>query len=179
MQRIHPARLKPVLDAILVEYELPVDGIHGVAHWARVLQNGIEVGEATHANLRVVSLFALFHDAKRINEHHDPDHGHRGAEFARRLCGVAFEASENEMNLLCRACEGHTHELTHPDVTIQTCWDADRLDLGRVGVKPHPSRLCTDFGKLEKTIQRADGPATFNVVPDFVATYWKIEVGLH
>jgi uncharacterized protein len=29
------------------------------------------------------------------------------------------------------------------DVTIQTCWDADRLDLGRVGTKPNPTYLGT------------------------------------
>jgi uncharacterized protein len=28
-------------------------------------------------------------------------------------------------------------------MTVLTCWDADRLDLGRVGIKPNPHRLCT------------------------------------
>jgi uncharacterized protein len=27
--------------------------------------------------------------------------------------------------------------------TIQASWDADRLDLGRVGTTPDPARLCT------------------------------------
>jgi hypothetical protein len=35
----------------------------------------------------------------------------------------------------------------HPDVTIQTCWDADRLDLGRVGIRPDPARMGTEAGK--------------------------------
>ena len=30
------------------------------------------------------------------------------------------------------------------DITVQTCWDADRLDLGRVGIIPRPDRLCTE-----------------------------------
>jgi uncharacterized protein len=29
------------------------------------------------------------------------------------------------------------------DVTVLTCWDADRLDLGRVGIRPDPTYLCT------------------------------------
>jgi len=45
------------------------------------------------------------------------------------------------------ASGGHTHEGYHDDVTIQTCWDADRLDLGRVGIIPDPDRMCTGMGK--------------------------------
>jgi len=45
------------------------------------------------------------------------------------------------------ACEGHTYKGYHDDVTIQTCWDADRLDLGRVGITPDPDRMCTGMGR--------------------------------
>ncbi|MCB2041992.1 MAG: hypothetical protein KDH48_15080, partial [Rhodoferax sp.] len=46
--------------------------------------------------------------------------------------------------LLQAACRGHSdgHRAGH-DVTVLTCWDADRLDLGRVGIRPLPERLCT------------------------------------
>jgi hypothetical protein len=33
----------------------------------------------------------------------------------------------------------HSNGAVDADPTIQTCWDADRLDLGRVGIKP-PAR---------------------------------------
>src|SRR5262245_2768184 len=126
--------LKPILDGILDEYILPLDGDHGVAHWARVLENGRKLVEKPQANADVVTLFAILHDSRRTNEGHDPDHGPRGASFARRIRGMLFDLLDHEFDLLCRACEGHTHERTHPDVTIQTCWDSDRLDLGRVGI---------------------------------------------
>ena len=35
------------------------------------------------------------------------------------------------------------------------CWDADRLDLLRVGIVPDPRRLCTPFARLEETIDGA------------------------
>ncbi len=87
-----------------------------------------------------------------------------------------FDLPDDAFHLLHRACAGHTHERTHPDVTVQTCWDADRLDLGRVGITPHPSLLCTDVAKRPETIQWADGRATFRLVPEFVKDEWGIDL---
>lgn len=170
--------LRPLLHAILEEYTLPINGCHGLAHWARVLENGRRLCEETRASMEVVSLFAVFHDSRRVNESTDPEHGQRGADFAAELRGSMFDLDDHDFNLLYRACAGHTHERTHPDVTIQTCWDADRLDLGRVGIQPHPSRLCTEVAKRTDMISWADGRACFGVVPDFVAEEWGVELEL-
>jgi uncharacterized protein len=169
--------LKPILKAILDEYVLPLDGDHGVAHWARVLENGMRLHEHTNANIEVVTLFAVLHDSRRINEMTDPNHGHRAAEFAAKIRGSLFDLTDHDFSLLYRACEGHTHERTHPDATIQTCWDSDRLDLGRVGIRPHPTRLCTDAAKRPEMLKWADGRATFRIVPTFVKDIWGIELG--
>ncbi|HEY4259181.1 MAG TPA: hypothetical protein VGM98_03430 [Schlesneria sp.] len=168
--------LKRVVREVLIKYPLPLQGDHGVAHWARVLENGRRLSELTKANLTVVFLFAVLHDSRRINESHDPLHGLRGADFAATLRGRLFDISDEEFQLLYRACEGHTHELTHPDITIQTCWDSDRLDLGRVGITPVPGRLCTDAAKSKQIIQWADGRASFHLVPQFVSEDWGIEL---
>jgi uncharacterized protein len=40
-------------------------------------------------------------------------------------------------------------------VTVQTCWDADRLDLGRVGKHPHPRYLCTPAARDREVIEWA------------------------
>lgn len=37
--------LEAVVHAILEDYALPSDGIHGVSHWARVLENGLRLTE--------------------------------------------------------------------------------------------------------------------------------------
>jgi uncharacterized protein len=168
--------LKPILHAILEDYALPLVGDHGVAHWARVLENGLKLAEATGANVEVVSLFAVLHDSRRINEVTDPEHGPRAAEFAAKLRGTVFGLEDHEFRLLYRACEGHTNERNHPDLTIQTCWDSDRLDLGRVGITHHPSRLCTEFAKRPGTIKWADGRACFGVIPTFVLDEWGIDL---
>lgn len=168
--------LRPILNAVLEDYALPLDGDHGVAHWARVLENGLRLAGETGANIEIVSLFAVLHDSRRISEVSDPEHGPRAAEFAKELRGNLIELGDHDFRLLYRACEGHTHERTDPDITIQTCWDSDRLDLGRVGIMPHPSRLCTEVAKRRETIMWADGRASFGVVPNFVAEEWGIDL---
>jgi 2OG-Fe(II) oxygenase superfamily len=98
------------------------------------------------------------------------------AKFATELRGSVFDLDDPEFRLLYRACEGHTHERTHPDVTIQTCWDADRLDLGRVGIMPHRDYLGTEVAKKPEIIKWADGQACFRVVQTFVLGEWGIDL---
>jgi uncharacterized protein len=57
--------------------------------------------------------------------------------------------------LLCHACKLHSDGFITADLTVQACWDADRLDLGRVGVKPDPRYLCTSYAKRGDVIDRA------------------------
>jgi uncharacterized protein len=63
-----------ILHAVLEDNALPWDGHHGIAHWARVLENGLGLAGETGANIEVVRLFAILHDSPRINEGTDPDH---------------------------------------------------------------------------------------------------------
>jgi uncharacterized protein len=138
--------------------QLTIDwfGHHGIAHWARVRANGLMLATETGANPHVVELFAFFHDSRRVNEHVDDGHGARGAALARRLKGRFFDATDEEMDLLQYACDHHSDGMTQGDATVLTCWDADRLDLGRVGITPRSKYLCTDMAKREGTMQRAN-----------------------
>ena len=51
--------------------------------------------------------------------------------------------SDIEFDLFYDAAVYHSDGLMEDDLTIQTCWDADRLDLYRVRIRPDPRRLCT------------------------------------
>ena len=50
------------------------------------------------------------------------------------------------------------------------------LILGRVGITPHPNRLCTAVAKRSETIKWADRRASFGVVPKLVKDEWGINV---
>lgn len=136
-----------LLHAIRAQYALPWRGIHGIPHWASVRETGLRLATETGANPAIVELFAVLHDARRRNEGVDLGHGQRGTAFAATLRGTLIHLSDAEFMLLHTACADHTKGLTEADITIQTCWDADRLDLGLVGTVPDPSRLCTVAGK--------------------------------
>jgi uncharacterized protein len=168
--------LRPLIETILDQYVLPPEEIHGVAHWARVMENGLRLARATAAKVEIVQLFAVLHDSQRENEGHDPDHGQRAADFAFSLWGQLFHLEDEDFQLLYEACAGHTHERTHPDMTVQTCFDADRLDLGRVGILPEPGRLCTDEARTPEMIRWANRRACSYCVPEFVWDEWGIEV---
>ena len=94
----------------------------------RVLHNGPLLAGMDNANIRVVELFCMLHDTQRRNERRDPSHGRRAARYAKSLRGVWFDLSDKEMELLTEALKYHSDGYTEADITVQVCWDADRLD---------------------------------------------------
>jgi uncharacterized protein len=141
-----------LLAAIRAQYRLEWSGIHGIAHWERVRENGSRLAGRTGARADVVELFAYFHDACRRNDRRDPEHGKRGADLARRLAGSVFDLDPCGLALLVDACNGHTRGGTAAEITVATCWDADRLDLARVGNTPRPELLCTEAARDPEVI---------------------------
>jgi uncharacterized protein len=141
----HSILTPELVKSVISKYSMNLRGVHGAAHWMRVRKNGMILVEETGADRAVVELFALFHDSQRKNDGWDEGHGERGAKFALKLRKKKlFELSDSAFDKLYEACCGHTMGGYNPeDITIATCWDADRLDLERVGITPNPEKLCT------------------------------------
>jgi uncharacterized protein len=134
---------RSVLRAVQEQFRLEWRGIHGVPHWARVRCNGLALARANGARLDVVELFALLHDSQRHHDGLDRKHGLRGADFTLQLNSELLRLDRPGLEMLTYAVRYHSDGLIEADVTVQTCWDADRLDLGRVGIKPRLDKLCT------------------------------------
>ena len=128
---------------IRAQFALNWYGIHGIQHWERVRENGLRLAQITGANPTVVELFAYLHDSRRLDDWEDAGHGARAATYLQTLRDRYFEVSDQELKLLVHACRHHSDGMMQGDITVQTCWDADRLDLGRVGIRPDPQYLCT------------------------------------
>ena len=130
--------------------------LHGEAHWKCVAWSGLQLVRAVpDSNAEVTFLFGLFHDSQRRDDGHDPDHGRRAADFVRRIHGEHFTLAARSLDLLLEACAGHVDGLTHNDPTIGLCWDADRLNLWRIGVKPQPRFLSTPAARDPDVIARS------------------------
>lgn len=123
------------------EFKIDWHGIHGANHWARVLHHGKNIGTWRKADLIVVELFGFLHDSCRLNDGRDPQHGARAAEFAHGIHGDYFQLNAKQLDKLCYAMTHHSGGEVSTDATIQTCWDSDRLDLGRVGIFPSSKYL--------------------------------------
>ena len=137
------------------QFSLDHNGAHGYHHWLRVLYNGRLLCSRNSANIKVVELFSLLHDSKRSNKKSDPEHGERAAIFAETMRGTWFTVTDKEMQLLQDACILHSEGLRDKDVTIQTCWDADRLDNYYTEVDLDFSLLSDDLAKQELIILEA------------------------
>jgi uncharacterized protein len=129
-----------------------LEGTHGTKHWSRVLENGLLLARLTGADPRLVAYFATLHDCQRWDEYRDEFHGQRAADFAGKL-EARLGLTRSELQLLQRAMRGHSMpSLEDRDITVQTCWDADRLDLWRIGIQPDPKRLCTAPARRSEVI---------------------------
>lgn len=132
------------------------DGIHGVAHWSRVWHHGKRMAQELDVNPRIPAWFSFLHDSQRENDDYDENHGSRAADFAMILRNQGnIGLDRREFDALCYAMQKHSDGHTEADVSVQVCWDADRLDLGRVGITPNGKYLCTEMAKQPHIIERA------------------------
>ena len=143
------------LDFLAKTYKLSHNGHHGLEHWLRVLLNGRLLAEQNGADLEVVEHFALVHDVMRENENMDLHHGPRAAEFIRSIAGSWIKLEQHQLHKLLQACRYHSVGRLDRDITIQTCWDADRLDLGRVGMIPKSTYLGSSLARDPNFIEMA------------------------
>ena len=146
---------KELIELVRHDFALPWHGIHGISHWVRVRQNGLLLANKTGASTDVVEFFAFLHDSKRLDDGWDRDHGRRAAKFIRTLQGSLINLADQDFERLVYACERHSDGLIEADITVQTCWDADRLDLGRIGIKPDSRYLCTHAAREQTMIEWA------------------------
>jgi uncharacterized protein len=140
-----PVALTPLLTKVRARSTGIGSHIHGELHWRTVGANGLWLAEPLdEADTYVIFLFALLHDSMRESDGRDPQHGPRAAALAGALHAEGLlGTTPAQLEMLRYACHEHTNGLVSSDPTVGCCWDADRLDLPRVGVWPDPALLST------------------------------------
>lgn len=136
--------IQPVIDYVSRDWQL--GPVHGMEHWRRVERNGLLLA-TEDININVVRLFAYLHDHKRLSDGWDLEHGPRAAENMDNLRHNLLEGlTDEEFGMLRRACMEHTITERTGVPTIDACFDADRMDLPRVGYMPDPDRMASALG---------------------------------
>lgn len=130
---------------------------HGLPHWQRVERNGIILSTEVQngvsyicedINIKVIRMFAYLHDKCRLNNGADLEHGIRAANMLSSIKNTILQdLTDEDFSLLEKACRLHTTELRTGNLTIDTCFDADRLDLERVGIIPYHNKMATINGR--------------------------------
>ena len=163
-----PFALNPLLAAVRERSTGIGSHIHGELHWRTVGANGLWLAEPLDsADTLVIFLFALLHDSMRVNDSIDPEHGPRAAAFAVELHAEGLlGTTPAQLETLRYACFEHTNGLVSDDPTIGVCWDADRLDLPRVGITPDPARFSTE--------RAHEGPPELGEPPDWAELYTRL-----
>lgn len=142
-----------LLEEVKPYFKLNINGDHGVLHWRRVKRIGLHLAAGTDADWRVITLFSALHDSCRENEYNDHNHGDRAATLATKLHSKSLlPANDKQFEQLVIACRNHSiRDFKTDDLTIQTCLDADRLDLYRLGEIPDDKFLYGDKAKQRET----------------------------
>lgn len=123
--------------------------IHGLDHWWRVWKNAqLLIRDEPSADLEVIGMYAMFHDSMRVNDGDDPDHGVRGYKLWERNHQIHGHdvLLRRQKEIFFEACAEHNKGYTSSNPTIAVCWDADRLDLHRMGIWPDARLMSTQDG---------------------------------
>ena len=132
--------------------------IHGISHWDRVAQNADALLTSDVDEL-VVKAFAYMHDVERIDDGDDWQHGLRAAMLVDEIrTTMLVFLNDQEIEQLKEACRLHTLRHRTEDATVNACFDADRLDLGRVGITPDPDKMATTAGRILAEKLASDNP---------------------
>ena len=147
----------PLWKLVTAQFRLGPQSDHGPSHWRTVRRNGLYLARHHAADEEIIRLFAVFHDSCRENEYRDPQHGQRGAQLALAFRQAGhFQLDDLRMDLLVTACNIHNGGPPQTEPTLAICLDADRLDLGRVGITPDPDLLSTTTAQNIATRQAWD-----------------------
>lgn len=124
--------MEKIIDWVVNRWKL--GDLHGLSHWQRVERNAMLLWEPG-VNPTVAGLFAYLHDACHHNDDTDILHGLKAGQLVDYLRNTLLkQLSGEEFIQLKITCALHTTTLRVGDITIDTCFDADRLDLDRCGI---------------------------------------------
>jgi uncharacterized protein len=142
-------KIEHIIELAKAQFVMDENSCHGLRHWKEVDLNGEMLALQEGVDPVVVHLFAYLHDCKRVEDNGDYEHGDRSAEYVNQLRaeGLLDFLTVVQFVKLSTACLLHAKGGISDDMTIGSCFDADRIELIRVGIVPKIELMSTPMGK--------------------------------
>ena len=122
------------------------EGLHGLNHVKRVVENAKTIAKNECPNhYDDIVMGAYLHDIGRVNDNGGNEHALQGFEISKQLLAKYWPHLDHRKILT--AIKEHADSLITDDPLIGSIWDADRLDLTRLGIKINPELLSTKTAK--------------------------------
>ena len=142
--------------------------IHGVAHWTRVHRYGLLLADSLKLSEKekiAIALFGFTHDLARTDDGGGNQHSIAGAKYVQYVTDTLFSDFPNStVDIVKVAIRYHSDGMNAEEALyelpiagssnwsresvlnmIGCCWDADRLDLLRLGIMPNESKMSTSY----------------------------------
>lgn len=144
--------------------------LHGVTHWTRVHRYGLLLADSlklSEEERLAIALFGWTHDLARTDDNGGNQHSIDGAKYIQYVTDRLFsDFPETTLDVVTTAIRYHSDGMNAEEAlyelpivdnstwsrestlnTIGCCWDADRLDLLRLGIVPDESMMSTPYWK--------------------------------
>jgi len=106
-------------------------GLHGLSHLRRVAILSGRLASATGEDVEAAVVMGFLHDGARTDDKGGNGHAHDSAVLARQLLKMFYPHLEADR--ICDAIARHADGEVTGDTLTACLWDADRLELKRIG----------------------------------------------
>lgn len=131
--------------------------IHGIPHLRRVAVTAGRIAASIGEDIESAVVAGFLHDCARNDDGGGTRHAHDSAVLAKKLLSMFYP--HLDAIRLYDAIAQHADGITTKDLLIACVWDADRLDLRRLGIEVNPDLLSTSIARRIVMIRRNLYPA--------------------
>ena len=120
-------------------------GLHGIPHLRRVASTAGRLAAAVGEDVEAAVIAGFLHDCARVHDGGGTRHAHDSADLAKEILATFYPHVDSDR--LCDGIAHHADGTVTDDPLIGSLWDADRLDLIRLGRETRPHLLSTGLAR--------------------------------
>ena len=127
--------------------------VHGMGHLRRVSSTAGRMAAILDEDIESAVVGGFLHDCARTDDGGGTSHAHSSAQLAKDIMITCYP--HLDIARLCRGIAQHADGMITDDPLIGCVWDADRLDLSRLGIEVDLDLLSTFVARRLVMLQRS------------------------